>query len=203
MVLYLVVGIISSFFDQCVMLGTHGTNTLPSELYSGQLIHEPERKAAREDAPLQDSQDEGTRDERVAVRREKALRKITRQLADKQAAAALATHQRIQRLDRGWKLDESKLLALAEGLFACRNWSTAAEMYEQYLADFGGSAAEARVRLRLARLFVQEQRRPKAALRLLEEINADSLPAKEREVQRAIVRRARKQIDEGVIELGG
>ena len=101
------------------------------------------------------------------------------------------------------RLDESKLLALAEGLFACRNWSSAAEMYEQYLTDFGGSAAEVRVRLRLAPLFVQEQRRPKAALRLLEEINVDSLAAKDREVQRAIVQRARKQIDEGVIELGG
>jgi hypothetical protein len=70
-----------------------------------------------------------------------------------------------------------------------------------YCRYYPGDAS--RVRLKLAQILIHGHRRPVAALRVLQEIPADALPADLEMVRRKLVVKANRLLEEGVLELEG
>jgi membrane associated rhomboid family serine protease len=97
------------------------------------------------------------------------------------------------------RLDEPTLRRLIDGVHRDRDWAAAADLLEDYLAQYPASDTQAR--LMLAGIYVQEQHRPRAALNVLAPLEARPLTPAQREFLERVRGRAKSLVDSGVMEL--
>jgi hypothetical protein len=134
-------------------------------------------------------------------RRAQALEPMRLLLAGKKGPAALALFHKTRQACEGWDLPENELLQLAELILAEKLWDAAVPLLEDYLKRFQKRQIQAR--LRLAKVLIEEQRRPSYAARILGEIPHAGLAEKEEKLRTTLEAKAQKMIDEGVLELEG
>jgi hypothetical protein len=132
---------------------------------------------------------------------EKALRKMRSLLESGKPQSALAEYRRAKRLMTTWQLGDRDLYALAMGLSKNRLWPDAVPLMEEFIARFPAKATQ--VRLKLAAVVLEVQRRPRYALKLLADVPRETLTQELERHVRKIERVAEQMIEEGVIELDG
>ncbi len=137
----------------------------------------------------------------VEQKRAQALEAFRRLLTGNKGTAALALyHKTVQTCD-SWELPEKELLQFAELLLTEKLWAAAVPMLENYLQRFHKRAIP--VRLRLAKVLVDEQKRPAYALRILGEVPREGLGEKEEKLRAKAELIAQQMIADGVLELEG
>lgn len=92
-----------------------------------------------------------------------------------------------------WELDETDFVALADALHKAQRWSEATPLMEQCLKRFPDSSL--RTRVKLAGLYVEVQRRPRAAMKLLKDVSRKTVPEKLLAHYDAITALAKQLID--------
>ena len=134
-------------------------------------------------------------------RKIRALTRIHEKLSAEDASGAWSELLRTQQVIDGFNLGQRDLTRLAHALCDAERWSEAVAAYEDLIERF---PAEAEVgRLIVAKILVEQQRRPTAALRHLDAINTDRLNGEQPRQYTELKRRAEELIDSGVIELEG
>lgn len=117
------------------------------------------------------------------------------------ALEALASYQYLSRLASGWRPLEPDLLRLIALLQKEGYTLESLPVMKDYVERFPDKSA--RVRLKLAQILLRDQHRPAAALRVLAEVDDTSLPEDLRAVRRRMEEVARRQRDEGELEVEG
>jgi membrane associated rhomboid family serine protease len=129
-----------------------------------------------------------------------ALALFNSHLAEGRPAEAAALHQRMsQRLGGEWTVTQEQLLRLIKALHGQELWSLSVGPMNDYLRANTDPAP--RMHLKLAQILLVHENRPGRALRVLQNIPNDSLPADLAEVRRRLESRASKQLEEGELEL--
>jgi hypothetical protein len=134
-------------------------------------------------------------------RRAQALEAFRRLLVGNKGTAALALYHKTVHVCESWELPEKDLLQFAELLLTEKLWNAAVPMLENYLQRFQKRAVP--VRLRLAKVLVEEQKRPAYAMRILADVPRQGLGEKEEKLRTTVEQKAQKLIDDGVLELEG
>ena len=112
------------------------------------------------------------------------------------AASQYIDHRQRRRIK---PLERDRLQTLIDGLVAQREWSSAAILLEEYVERYPSEAAPAR--LALAGILARNLSRPRAALRMLEDLERDNLTSEQRDLADRIQTLARQQVDTGLVEL--
>ncbi len=102
---------------------------------------------------------------------------------------------------RPGELTEQHLLQFIEFLCAYKHLSAAVPLLEEYLIRFEKRVGP--VRLRLAKILIEQQQRPSYAARVLEQLPTTGMGAKEVKLRSALEAKAQKLLDDGVLELEG
>src|SRR5262249_23137697 len=113
---------------------------------------------------------------------------------------ALEAYDQAARSLLNWP-SQPDLLEMIKALHARGAEPQSVRLMRDYCRYYPGDSS--RVRLKLARTLIRDHRRPVAALRVLEELPADSLPADLEMVRRKLVVKANRMREEGVLELEG
>ncbi len=129
------------------------------------------------------------------------LERIRYLLASGRPHAALNEYRIMRQKNADRRLGERDLRALIEGLGRLRAWTDAVPLLEEFVERFPDRSPQ--MRMRLAAIYLEQQRRPRAALKLIEHLDERELPERFRPHVRSLIRRARRLIDEGVFELDG
>ncbi len=182
-----------------VMSGTHGS-TYDLDSYR-QTFVEPRRQPSGNSNRMSRLDEEFLFEDKKAARQEKVIRKMHSLIEQGKPAAALAQFREHKHLVPAWQLDSRELKALANGLYKARSYSEAIPLMEEYIERFPSDAD--RIRIKLAGLLIEVQRRPRYALRMLEGLSAVELGDDLTRHCRKIVEAARRMIDDGVMELDG
>jgi membrane associated rhomboid family serine protease len=128
--------------------------------------------------------------ERLQVRREKAADDIVHAIGEGMPQIALRIHQRMQIEQPGWTLAESNLLLLIRSLQSQKLWIESIPVMQEYISQYPHKAAL--VQLKLAQIFLVEDKRPRKALKVLDQINKLALDAR----QLDLLRKLRAKADE-------
>lgn len=149
------------------------------------------------------AESESSDDERPArtVPPKSAIKRIRTLLEDGKPGAAYVEYVRLKGLLPEWTLDLADLRKLTQGLTKSRQWSDLVPLLEEQIARDPEGAD--RVRIRLAGIAVEIQKRPAFALRILEPVDRARLPAELAEMCRKIEKAANQLTEDGVIELEG
>lgn len=107
---------------------------------------------------------------------EQAVDDIRRALQSSKPESALQTYRDYKAKVASWDLGESDFIALGEGLHKAQLWDLAAPTMERCLERF--PRASVRIRVKLAGIYVEVQRRPRAALQLLQDVTREEIPEK-------------------------
>lgn len=107
---------------------------------------------------------------------EQALEDIRRALQSGKPEAALQTYRDYKGKVASWDLGEAGFIALCDGLHKAQHWDAAAPLMERCLDRF--PRASVRIRVKLAGIYVEVQRRPRAALRILQDVTREEIPEK-------------------------
>ena len=137
----------------------------------------------------------------VEQRRMLALDAMRSLLAGKKGTAALALYHKTVHACEGWELPEKELLQLAELVCDEKLWQAAVPLLENYLQRFNSRIVP--VRLKLAKILIEQQQRPTYASRILAELPNAGLGEKEEKLRTMLTEKAQKMIDDGVLELEG
>lgn len=187
-----------------VMKGTYGTRT-DDELYAYRTTvrsDEPRKKRRRTEAPPEPDDDDDVIDpDKEAAVKAKVLRRLRQLLEDGKPSAAFNEYLRFKHVNSQWQLDQQDLQNLANGLYRAHRWSESVPLLEEYVERFPENAHQ--FRLKLAGVAIEVQRRPRYALRILDEIPRKGLGRNLNQHRKKMERIARRMIDEGVIELDG
>jgi membrane associated rhomboid family serine protease len=127
--------------------------------------------------------------------------KVLQHIEDQKPLAAWQTLQKLQHTQPTFRLDCEPLRKLALGMIDHEQWNDAVLLLEEYLERFDERADA--VRLQLALVLLYKQRRPRAAQRILEQIDSAQLSASLQHKQHKAQQAAARMIDSGVIELSG
>ena len=114
---------------------------------------------------------------------------------------ALALYKKMSHVGGGVQLRQDELLAIIKSLHTQKQWSESIPFMLDFVRRFPDKSA--RVRLRLAQICVEHQRRPGKALSVLEKIPAGSLQGALEKTRRQLVAQAKKMQSEGELELEG
>jgi hypothetical protein len=134
-------------------------------------------------------------------KRAQALDAFRKLLAGNKGSAALALYHKTVHICESWDLPEKELLQFAELLLAEKLWNAAVPTLENYLQRFHKRSTQ--VRLRLAKVLIEQQQRPTYASRILAEVPRQGLAANEEKLRATLEQKARQMIADGVLELEG
>lgn len=140
-------------------------------------------------------------DDPSVSRTERTRRKLLRYIAEGKPQAAINALRQFQHTQPAFRLDRQPLRNLAQGLIDHEQWNDAVALLEEYLERFDHQSDA--IRLQLALILLQKQRRPRAAQHVLKEIDPQQLSTKLRRRLSQAEQTAREMIDSGVIELSG
>lgn len=137
--------------------------------------------------------------ERGAVlKKVKAIKRIRALVAEGRTRPAFELLRQTQHLVTGWQLPAEDHLQLAEALEQGEHWNEAVALWEEFL-ELHPQAAE-HIRIQAARVVLERQQRPHAALRILEPLSESRLRSELDQQRRQITTAAQQLIDSGVIE---
>ncbi len=131
----------------------------------------------------------------------KTLERMRQLLREGKPQAALIEYQKRLRIVEHWSLEAVDLRDLAEGTYKVRAWAEAIPLLEEFVQRFPGQ--DDGITIKLAAVYCEVQKRPRAALKQLEEVDTSDLPADVQKQVAQIRRRAERLIEEGVLELDG
>lgn len=131
---------------------------------------------------------------------DQTARKIHAFLKKKKCRAALQHLNERRRVDPEFSISPQDLLRLAQQLHDLERVDESVQFLGEYLDKHSGGSD--RVRLTAAKIMIDDQTRPAAALRVLSPIDSSQLDDSERAQFAALLKKANAQIAEGVIELG-
>jgi len=137
----------------------------------------------------------------VEQRRMLALDALRSLVAAKKGTAALALYHKTVQLYESWELPEKELLEFTELVCDEKLWLAAVPLLENYLQRFIGRVVP--VRLKLAKILIEQQQRPSYASRVLAELPVKGLGEREEKLRISLTAKAQKMIDDGVLELEG
>jgi len=112
---------------------------------------------------------------------------------------ALEQVQLIRQLLPEWQIPGDQLHKLIDQTQQMKFWHLCIPLMEEYASRFEGDADT--VRLRLAKILVDDQQRPRHALRVLSQIPPDRLGPEMEKTRKKIEEAALVQIEDGVLEL--
>lgn len=131
----------------------------------------------------------------------KTLDRIRELIRTGQPQAALAEYRKQQRVVDRWLLDADDLQALTDGLFRLKLWDETTPLLDEFIARFPTQADPARIKL--AAICCEIQNRPLAALKLLEPVNFEGLPASIQSHIAQIRQKTERLLDEESFEFDG
>ena len=137
--------------------------------------------------------------ERLQFRREKAAEDIRRALGEGLPLVALRIHQRMAKDLPGWTLAESDLLVLIRSLQERKLWIESIPVMQEYVAQYPQKAAL--VQLKLAQILLVEDKRPRKALKVLDQINKYVLDDGQLELLRKLRAKADEMYGQDAYEL--
>jgi membrane associated rhomboid family serine protease len=146
------------------------------------------RKKAKKKAPVD-----------LEAKSAEALANLRAALDDGAALEALASYQYLARLSEGWRPLEPDMLRLIVLLQKQGYTPESLPVMKDYVARFPDKSA--RVRLKLARILLVDQRRPAAALRVLAAVDDAELTDDLRAVRRRMEQEAHRMRREGELEV--
>ncbi len=133
------------------------------------------------------------------LKAEEAKQKILAYLQIGQAPQALLVLRKVHDMKLPLELSRQEQFKLIAGLDQHKQWADSAPLMTNYLAEFpDGSEA---VRLRLAQICLVELQRPARTLELLAPLNRATLNDKQSLLLKNLIAVAKKQIEEGAVEL--
>jgi membrane associated rhomboid family serine protease len=135
-----------------------------------------------------------SREERAAA----AVRRIRSLIDDGDISGALAAYDKSARTLFDWP-SQPDLFGMIKALHARGAEADSIRLMRDHCRNYPGESA--RIRLKLAQVLIRDRRRPVAALRVLEEIPAGSLPAELESTRQKLARQADQLREEGVLEL--
>lgn len=115
--------------------------------------------------------------------------------------AALGEYRKRLRIVDHWPLEADDLQALADGLFKHKQWDDVIPLLEEFVERFSERADAARIKL--AAICCEVQNRPRAALKLLDQVDLEDLPDSIRSRVTQIRQKAERLLDEETFELEG
>lgn len=130
-----------------------------------------------------------------------ALANLRAALDEGAALEALASYQYLSRMSSGWRPLEPDLLRLIALLQREGHTPESLPVMKDYVTRYPEKSA--RIRLKLAQILLRDQHRPTAALRILAEVDDASLPEDLRSIRRRMEQEARRQQEEGELEVEG
>ncbi|HVX15182.1 MAG TPA: rhomboid family intramembrane serine protease [Pirellulales bacterium] len=133
-----------------------------------------------------------------SVNQEAALAEIRRLIDDGHTRGAFALHKKMSRTAAGWQLSEPDSRSLITKLLEAEAWPESIELMVGHLAAFPDAT---RVRLRLAQVLVQKERRPAQALRVQTKLPEGSLPASLEPTRKKLIAEATKLREQVPMEL--
>ncbi len=119
-------------------------------------------------------------------------------ITDGRYATAVKLLSRLRKNGNAPELGQPLLGKLIRGLLGAKEYSSATKLMAEHIRRFPQNRVK--LQLNLAKVLLHMER-PRKALRVLQEIERDSLDDPSRTTYRTLAAHARKQIDEGVIEL--
>lgn len=125
--------------------------------------------------------------------------KVDELIAAKKFGSALRELQRLQHLVPDYELQESQLGDLIRGLYRQKQWGDVTALISEFIQRFPQHASG--MRLRLSAVLLEVERRPRAALRAVEEIDESRLKPRQAKELAKIRRAAQKLIDSGHMEV--
>jgi hypothetical protein len=137
----------------------------------------------------------------VEQRRMLALDAMRSLLAARKGTAALALYHKTVHVCESWELPEKELLQFTELVCDEKLWLAAVPLLENYLQRFRSRVVP--VRLKLAKILIEQQQRPTYASRVLGELPREGLGEKEERLRTSLTQKAQQMIDDGVLELEG
>lgn len=143
--------------------------------------------------------DEFAEEQRRQCDPDRELRKIRRMIQKGQPKLAAMRYQQLQKGFPTALLDQPNLRTLIDSLQKHGDSNMVVMFLEEYIERFPQSQTQAR--LMLVGILTKELQRPKAAIRVLDQIDATELTSKQKHYVKAVRRLAEQQLAEGVIEL--
>ena len=120
--------------------------------------------------------------------------------AGKPQAALGEYSKRLSIVDQ-WPLDADDLQALADGLFKLKLWDETTPLLAEFIQRFPARANAARIKL--AAICCEVQNRPLAALKMLDQVDDEDLPASIRGHIAQIRQKAERLLDDETFESNG
>lgn len=111
---------------------------------------------------------------------------------------ALTIHRKQQDLNPKWKIPDQALAKLIQGLHHQQRWRDSIPLMLELVQRLPQQTIGARIKL--AQIMLQVEERPRQALQLLSKLPAD-LPDKQRQQALAIQRAAKKEAENGAVEV--
>jgi membrane associated rhomboid family serine protease len=139
---------------------------------------------------------ETTRGERVIAGALDPKVRIKKFLDAGDSISALGEYEKLIAFHPTTRLDRETLAGLAEGAFKDKSWDDAQPLMQQYLERFAADdpTTATRIRLKLAKLFVDQAKRPAEGLALLREIDPSALPPKPAAAYQELCKRAESML---------
>jgi len=129
------------------------------------------------------------------------LKSVREMIAGQRYLGAWTKYDALRATSPKSHLDEKAMRDLIEGLRRQEEWGPLVSLLEEYIDRFPESDRQARILL--AAILSQQQQRPRAALKILEPVEPESLGDEQRRHFEKVRRKAQSQIDEGILELSG
>lgn len=131
----------------------------------------------------------------------KVLAQMRKLIRTGKPQAALDEYRNRLRVVDQWPLDADDLQALADGLFKLKLWDETTPLLEEFIERFPTRADASRIKL--AAVCCEVQNRPLAALKLLDQVDLEDLPASIHGHIAQIRQKAERLLDDKTFELGG
>jgi membrane associated rhomboid family serine protease len=140
--------------------------------------------------------DQPSRQERAAA----AVRRVQSLIDERDISGALAIYDKTTRTLFDWP-SQPDLYAMIKALHAQGALVDSIRLMRDHCRSYPG--ASSKMRVKLAQVLLRDCQRPVAALRVLEDVPAGSLPADLERARNRLVRQAEAMREEGVLELEG
>ncbi|HET6881912.1 MAG TPA: rhomboid family intramembrane serine protease [Pirellulales bacterium] len=167
------------------------------DLYSVLAGREGEKSKKRKKSKKKKSEVQAD-PQRTEANRVAALAEIQRLLNEGHARGAHALNKKMSQASAGWQLPEPDSRQLIAKLLEAEARPEAIELMVAHLGCYPDAH---RVRLRLAQVLVQNERRPAQALRVLAKLPEGSLPATLEPLRQKLIDEATKLQEKGPVEL--
>lgn len=179
-----------------VLRGRH-VQPVPSDMYVPVMERDPSRRPRRSDPEIKAAAADPR--QYAVLKKVRCIKRVRKLLEAGRPGDAYRLLRATQHKLDGWHLPERDQVDLGEALQQHELWGEAVSVWEEYIELHPAGADP--IRIAAAELILRQQRRPHAALRVIDAIPAGALHAQLERRRIAILQEARALIDSGLIEI--